>query len=164
MRHGAGWRVFGDDGWDCLDCHDRDRTGRLLIRKICIRNMKKLTKESVKKDILKKFTYMSHFAKLAGIDRYDLQKFFAKAAPSQEELSELAQKVHSTDFRPSDDHIPQKSLDALKEAIMKEGSLPGFCIQNPEFKESSVKSIIYGKRTRMSPGVRKLLAHFNIAP
>jgi hypothetical protein len=120
-----------------------------------------MTKKDLKKKILKKFGTISHFSRLSGRDRYELQKFFARHL-DKEEIAEMSAVADSTRFEESDDTVSDEKITQLREAVKASGSIAGFCSDNPDFPIATVKEIIYGYRKKKSPQVRKLFAHFNI--
>lgn len=116
----------------------------------------------LKKAIKKKFGTMSNFARLANLDRYWLQKQFARKVMSPLDSRALQKAVEKTRSRPSAMDVDPKKLDRLREAVMKSGGVVEFCKQFPDFNPNSLKQILGMRRKRLSPVIRRLFEHFLI--
>ncbi len=122
----------------------------------------------VKKRIKKKFGTMSNFARIAKIDRYDLQKKMAMVAynPSSKEsrliLSRIVLESSVLKVPNRGAQIPPEKLKSLIIEIKKSGGVNAFCAENPKFSSRSVFQILQGRRRKMSPGVQALFDHFKI--
>lgn len=116
--------------------------------------------EKIKRDIKKKFGTISNFAKQNKLDRYGLQKTFAKRNPSELELApiESALKLRIGKFGVM---TPVK-FRQLKWAIKKAGGVKKFCLDNPEFSEDTVFKILAKNRKMISGVTEKLLNHFGL--
>lgn len=119
-------------------------------------------KEKVHQSIVDKFGTMSRFARLAKIDRYQLQKLFARQQDDTLELAKISVLVKTTPLKPSEGEITARQIKALHKALNESGGVVAFCRANEEFPEQSVFGILAGKRVRITPKVRKLLDHFGL--
>lgn len=123
---------------------------------------------TVKNRIKKKFGTMSNFARIAKIDRYDLQKRLAMVAydgttkESRKILSEINNAAIRTKAPNRGAQIPPEKLKSLVGKIKKAGGVNAFCAENPQFSSRSVFQILQGRRRKMSPGVQALFDHFKI--
>jgi len=122
----------------------------------------------VKKRIKKKFGTMSNFARIAKIDRYDLQKKMAMVAydgssnDNRKILSEINRIATGLKVPNRGAQIPPDKLELLISEIKKSGGVNKFCDANPKFSSRSVFQILQGRRRKMSPGVQALFDHFYI--
>ncbi len=122
----------------------------------------------VKKKIRAKFGTMANFARIAKIDKYELQKKMAMVAynpSSNESKIILARIVLESSVLKAPNRgaqIPSEKLKSLISEIKKSGGVNAFCAENPKFSSRSVFQILQGRRRKMSPGVQALFDHFNI--
>jgi hypothetical protein len=121
-----------------------------------------MTKERLKRQIKVKFGSQSKFARLAGIDRYDLQKLFARKDEDHDVVQEIWGICQSTANTGESTDLNQAVILRLSKAIKKAGGVYRFAKDNPEFAEKSVYQILSGKRKRITPNVTKLLQHFEL--
>lgn len=121
-----------------------------------------MTADSVKKTIKERFGTMSNFARQAEIDRYELQKLFARKEIDFKDLKRLQRLATGMRVRVGEGDIDPRKLERLKRAVMKAGGVYAFCKENKQFSRFSVYQVLQGKYKRMSPGVSKLFAHFQI--
>ena len=126
--------------------------------------------ESLKKKIKKKFGSYSTFARLAGIDRYDLQaNFLTKTRPEPEFMARIESLASSLDFKPKFDTLSPEQLESLREAINEFGGVIKFCSQYG-YNKTTVFHILsdsyeqgrYKNKKLITPLVRRLLVHFKI--
>jgi hypothetical protein len=121
-----------------------------------------MTKEILRARISKKFGKMSRFASLAKIERYDLQKLFARKSPSPADIARISHLVDRTAVRLTDGDITPAQIKALYEALKNAGGVITFCNKHPQFAEKSVYQILSGRRKRMTGKVQKLFKYFKI--
>lgn len=123
---------------------------------------------TVKKRIKKKFGTMSNFARIANIDRYELQKKLAMVAydsasvDNKKTLSEINRIAAGLKVPNRGAQIPIEKLKLLTAEIKKNGGVNKFCLENPQFSSRSVFQILQGRRRKMSPGVQALFDFFHI--
>lgn len=118
--------------------------------------------ETIKKQIKRKFGKISRFAALAGLNRYDLQKKFARKDLDEREGGKLARLIDVTRVQPISGEIQPEKLARLKTALNEFGGVLKFVTENPDFSRDSVNQILAGRRRRVSPVVLKLFEHFKI--
>jgi hypothetical protein len=121
-----------------------------------------MTKEEVHLEMVSKFGTMSRFARLAKLDRYELQKLFARKAEDTQEVGALYRKIEATALKPAEGEITPAQLKKLAKAIEKAGGTYRFCKDNPKFAEKSVYQILSGRRKRVTEKIQELFDHFNI--
>ena len=118
---------------------------------------------SVLKDkITRKFGTLSNFSRLAGIDRYELQKKFARRVLDPNDLAMIEWKARTLTSKKGAGDIAPKKLRDLKRAVREYGGVLKFTTDNPTFSRDSVNQILAGRRKRISPVVKSLLEFFRI--
>jgi hypothetical protein len=115
--------------------------------------------ETIKRKIRKQFGTISNFARQKKLNRYDLQKMFAKRNPSEDELAGI--ELHLNGPGKVGVMTAQK-FAKLKSAIRKAGGVKKFCADHPDFSEDTVFKILAKNRKMISGVVEKLLNHFNL--
>lgn len=121
-----------------------------------------MTKERLKRQIKVKFGSISKFARLSGVDRYDLQKLFARKDEDRDVVDEIWGIYQTTANKSESTELNQAIILRLSKALEKAGGVYRFAKDNPEFAEKSVYQILSGKRKRITPNVSKLLKHFEL--
>lgn len=123
---------------------------------------------TVKKEIKKRFGSMTKFAILIGVDRYELQKFFAAAEKNmtperQARLKQLDALAKSTKDKPIATDLTPEICDVIKREIENkyQGGIPEFC-ERHDFANTSVHQIIKGYRKTITPGIKKMLSILEI--
>lgn len=118
---------------------------------------------SVLKDrITRKFGTLSNFSRLAGIDRYELQKKFSRRSLDPSDLAMLEGKARTLTPSKGKGDIAPKKLNELKRAVREYGGVLKFTTDNPGFSRDSVNQILAGRRKRISPVVKSLFESFKI--
>ncbi len=121
-----------------------------------------MTKESIHKEIIKKFGSMSKFARLSGLDRYELQKVFARKVNDEETLCKIEGKIRRTANKSDKNEITVRQIDSLRKALKTAGGVIEFSKANPQFPEKSVYQILSGRRKRMTKKVQELFSYFKL--
>lgn len=121
-----------------------------------------MTKARLQKQIKDKFGSISKFARLARVDRYDLQKLFARKDEDADVVQEIWGICQATANKGESTDLNQAVILRLSKAIKKAGGAYRFSKENPEFAHKSVCQILAGKRKRITPNVNKLLKHFEL--
>jgi len=122
-----------------------------------------MKKEVLKAKIQKKFGSMSNFARAANIDRYDLQKTFARKDIPKQELAGLIKSYEELDGSPTGGNvIDQDKLNRLIAMIQGHGGPYQFSKDNPQFNMREVYSVFNGERKRMCKLIERLFEHFKI--
>jgi hypothetical protein len=121
-----------------------------------------MKKEVLKTKIKKKFGSLSNFARVAGIDRYSLQKTFARKEIPSEERAVLEKAYQDLDGKPTGNVIDPDKLALLRAKIDEVGGRYQFCKLNPDFNIREVYYVYSGERVRLSKLVQRLFDHFNI--
>jgi len=120
-----------------------------------------MTVQQVKKRMKDKFGQYSVFARLAGLDRYELQRDFLEAhRVDKSVIKAMAELVEKTGA-PKDEISPEK-IEELRKALVNAGGVVKFCRENTGFAEQSVFKILAGKRKRLTGKVKDLFDHFKI--
>jgi len=116
------------------------------------------TKDDLRDSIKKKFGTMSNFARIGGINRYDLQKMFARKDmnPVDRSVIEKALKLENKG------HIDQDKLSRIKKAIDDAGGCYTFTKDNEGFPQRLTYMIYNGEQKRESKLYKRLLLHFKI--
>lgn len=117
---------------------------------------------TIKKQIKKKFGTISKFAELTGIDRYELQKKFAREDLDDADARILSGLAISVKIVPTDGEIHPEKLERLKTALNAFGGVLKFTEENQGFSRDSVNQILAGRRKRISPVVQQLFDFFKI--
>lgn len=126
-------------------------------------------RHTLKKKIKSKFGSYSNFARLANIDRYDLQRNFLTAdQPSQEWVVMLGNLASTLTSVPRYGILPSDRLELLREAINAKGGVIQFC-NDAGFSKNTVFHIVgkYGPESKdgkklLTPVTERLLKHFSI--
>jgi hypothetical protein len=122
-----------------------------------------MTKERLKKAIRKKFGTFTKFAKLAGLNYYDLKKGFLDAQKvERQDLADMEALLNATD---GPDEFTLALRKSLQEAINEYGGVLMFCMANARFTASTVFQILSQEKEsykRITPTIKRLLDHFNI--
>ncbi len=121
----------------------------------------KQAKDKLKADIREKFRTMSRFARMAKIDRYELQKIFARTY-NDKEVRKLQRLYHKIQPRAVNGEISEKQREALRLAIFMAGGVTAFVRENPEFSKVSIFQIMGGQRRLMTKNVEKLFQKLKI--
>jgi hypothetical protein len=121
-----------------------------------------MTADRLLAKIKKKFGSLSAFAEIAGLDRYELQKHFARKKPDENITWSLNNKCLVLKPRTRKGEISPKQLKSLKRAINESGGVLAFTRENSEYSKDSIFQILSGKRKRMTPKVKKLFSHFEL--
>jgi hypothetical protein len=121
-----------------------------------------LTNDNVHKAIIRKFGKVSKFARLARLNRYDLQKLFSRKNNTQNELGRITHLVEVTRVRPQDGDLTPAKAKRLATALKQAGGVIKFCRDNPQFAEQTVFQVLSGRRKRMTPKVKELFDYFKI--
>jgi hypothetical protein len=109
-----------------------------------------------------KFKSISKFSRLAGIDRYEIQKFFARKEVDEVFMATLNDAVGKVKLKFEDGEITDRKIKALKTAVKKFGGVAEFVRQNPEFAVKSIYQIMQGRRSRMTEQVQKLFERLDL--
>lgn len=118
-----------------------------------------MTTEQIKTKIREKHKTLSAFARMAGIDRYELQKMFAREMSKQEQK----QILDALEIVPAEDlSIPADKLELLRSKIQEAGGIPKFASDNPGFEKRHVYLAYNGEFTVQSKTVQQLFKHFGI--
>ncbi len=118
---------------------------------------------SVLKDkITRKFGTLSNFSRLAGIDRYELQKKFARRSLDPADTKKIEDLTRTLTPHKGKGDIAPKKLNELKRAVREYGGVLKFVTDNPDFSRDSVNQILAGRRKRISPVVKSLFESFKI--
>lgn len=115
--------------------------------------------DKIKKKIRNKHRTLSAFARVAGIDRYELQKMFTRELRPNEEKQIL---TALETLSPEDLNIPTEKLELLKSKIEEAGGIYKFCKDNPEFEKRHVYQVCNGEFSIKSRTYKALLKFFNI--
>lgn len=123
-----------------------------------------MTKDTVKNAIKKKFGKFSAFARATGLDRYELQKTFARKEVPKDELKKLHELCRTTDVATSGGTVDPEKIERLKKAIDTYGGAYKFCKDHPQFKERQVYNLLKNldERTNESELLMHLFKHFEI--
>jgi hypothetical protein len=122
-----------------------------------------MTKEKLKQKIIKKFGTISGFARVSKLDRYELQKLFARKQIPLETAKSLSQKCDELEKVNSiANPIDPEKLKLLRAAIDDAGGRYKFCKDNPTFDMRQIYYVYEGERVRMSPLIKRLFEHFKI--
>ncbi len=105
---------------------------------------------------------MSAFALAAKVDRYGLQKLFARKEINRVALRDLSKLVELTS--PLEAAIDPDKIKALTKAMEEAGGVAQFCRDNTQFNENTLKHIMYVGRKTMARGkvLQELFEHFGI--
>lgn len=118
--------------------------------------------EKVKQFIKKKFGTMSRFCRLAGYDRYELQKVLS-LKNSGMELAKIYDKAVKTKDTFGGNEITDELRNGLTEAINKKfGSVLAFCEAYPQFKAATIYQILDGKRKNITGIVQRMMEILNV--
>lgn len=127
-----------------------------------------MTAQQLKKKIKSKFGTISRFCRIAGLDRYEIQKFFAatakKMTPEREAyIRKLNEMVLLTSNKGNSNYEITATLrKKIKKAIEDKGGVINFCSDNQEFSQFSIWQIMSGKRKRRTKKVNQLINKLNI--
>lgn len=119
-----------------------------------------MTTEAVKKRIQKKHGTISAFARVANIDRYDLQKMFARKALTKEEQKTILDKLQETS--PEAVGIPPEKLELLRSKLQEAGGVYKFCKDHPEFEKRHVYRAYKGGYVSGGGMAQRLMDYFSI--
>lgn len=119
-------------------------------------------KEALKLNIKSKFHTLSNFSRLAKVDRYELQKLFAKNNPTAKELKRIEKKVDALNAKKATGVMTPEKFNSLKSAINEAGGVKQFCEDHPRFSEDTVFKILAKNRKMISGVTAKLLKHFKL--
>ena len=117
-------------------------------------------RDSVKKQIKKKFGSYSQFARLAKLNRYEFQRdFLTVKKPDVKYCKEVAKLCAKTN--PTGRGVSEETRDHIRALIVAEhGGIQQFCKKHKQFVEVSVFQILDGTRKTITPKVKKFLAFF----
>lgn len=122
-----------------------------------------MTKDTVKKEIEKKFGTFTRFAKMAGIDHYDLQRdFLNKKYITSDKLKEIKALIRETENKALKNDLTAEKIELLRIKIDEKGGPYKFCKDHPEFVMASVYQVLAGKYKKISGRVKVLFDHFKI--
>lgn len=114
-----------------------------------------------------RFGSMTRFAKLAGLEYYDLQKLFSASAKKmtperKQEFKRLIEIAKTTEVEPLTTDLTPALRQLIGERLEEVGGVGQFCIDHPEFNQFSVWQILNGRRKTVSASVKKLLETLKI--
>lgn len=125
-----------------------------------------MSAQQLKKKIKKKYKTMSSFARVAGIERYELQKMFSRKELTEAEKARMEALIATT--APEGEQIPAERLELLKSKIQENGGVAAFSASvldengGPVFSKRMLH-YIYGGHLKLNMGiVKKLFEYFNI--
>lgn len=122
-----------------------------------------MTTEQVKNKIKTKFGSISRFARIANLDRYELQKLFGRTNPNIKDLQKVLKLAQGSQMKTSGKEISPEQVAALKQALEEYGGVIKFSRDHPEFGHKvSIFQILSGHRKRTTDKVRELFTHFKI--
>jgi hypothetical protein len=125
-----------------------------------------MNKIQLQKKMKMKFGSMSNFARTVKPTdpkyRYELQKLFARVAPSVKELTKIERLITRTDKKPSYRNVDKAKIALLVDKVNEAGGPVKFCADNVQFNLETVKHIMYKGRTVMGKKLRELFDHFEI--
>lgn len=110
--------------------------------------------------IKEKFGSLSAFCRVVKMDRYELQKTFARKSLTPHEYTELNSLMLRK--KPLPKNTYEKRLKKLIKAIKKAGGVYKFTEDNPRFIRRYVYFICSGKINKVTPRVQELFDHFKI--
>ncbi|NCX55961.1 MAG: hypothetical protein EBW87_02030 [Burkholderiaceae bacterium] len=116
----------------------------------------------LKNRIQKKFRTISNFARISGIERYELQKLFAVKNPDLDMLIRVEKAYKMCKSVDTGNVISSDKLQALKACIDEAGGVYKFTTDFPNFTRRDVYDIYNGKRKRLTPFMQSLFDHFKI--
>ncbi len=119
-------------------------------------------KEALKRKIKSRFGTISNFSRLSGLNRYGLQKLFAKHNPTDKELGRVEKRISGFDPKKSTGVMTAAKFNALKKAVDEAGGVKKFCEDHPRFKEDTLFKILAKNRKMISGVTAKLLKHFQL--
>lgn len=126
----------------------------------------KPTKGWIKGKIKEKFGSMSVFARKAGIDRYELQKMFARKELTDLQTANLITALARTDDLPEADQITPEQVERLRNEIMCMGGVHSFSefakTEGHDFPVTSIYQVLDGKRKKMAGLAKRLFEYFEI--
>jgi hypothetical protein len=105
---------------------------------------------------------MSRFAKLAKLDRYDLQKFFARKNNTIQEFARIEHLVEAVASKATSGEISEAQIKKLRKALKRAGGVITFSKENDQFAEKSLYQILNGRRKRITPMVQELFDHLQL--
>lgn len=121
-----------------------------------------MTKERLKKEIIRKFKKLSKFCELSGYDRYELQMVFSRKSLDTDEIAKISHLVEVTEAIPLKTDLTEDKINSLLMALNEAGGVSVFCRKNPQFSEVSVYQIVSGRRKRITPIVQALFKSLNV--
>jgi len=120
----------------------------------------------IKARIKRKFGSLSQFARLSGMDRYELQKQFARRSGNAGFLAQVNAKAGATSAQGKGGAIGPEKLARLKQALNAFGGVDKFCLENEaqhgNYSRASIFQLLAGRRKRITPIIRELFAFFDI--
>jgi hypothetical protein len=116
------------------------------------------TKKDLRDSIKLKFGTLSNFARLSKINRYELQKMFAR-----KDISPIDVKAIQAGLKlRNKSHVDQAKLKLLRKAIDDAGGCYAFTKKHHDFSQRLTYMIYNGQQKRESALFKKLLNHFKI--
>lgn len=122
--------------------------------------------KDLKKKIKKKYKTMSSFARVAGIERYELQKMFSRKELTEAEKTRMEALIATT--APEGEPISAERLELLKSKIQENGGVSAFSATvldengEPVFSKRMLH-YIYSGQMKLNEGlVKKLFEYFKI--
>lgn len=119
-----------------------------------------MDKQALIDGIKEKFGSLSAFARVAKIDRYELQKTFARQTMTNREYLKLERLMNRKKSPPKTTY--DSKLKKLIKAINKYGGVYKFTKDNPEFSRRYVYVVCSGGTNKLTDTVQKLFDHFQI--
>lgn len=125
------------------------------------------SKEWIKGKILEKYKSMSKFGRKAGIDRYDLQKMFARKELTDTESARLLTALGRTDDLPEANEITPAQVERLRNEINAMGGVHHFSKymldeEKLDFPVTSIYQVLDGRRKKMAGFPKRLFDYFEI--
>lgn len=127
-----------------------------------------MNKESLKKQIKKKFGKYSNFARAANWNRYELQRdFLTKRRVDDDTLKKVARLVStlSHEVPPRSDRNTAKKIKSLRRALNDAGGVIKFCRENPAFSTGTVFKVLAGDQRYIGGNgkvMKRLFEHFGL--
>lgn len=125
-----------------------------------------MTKDTLKRLIRRNYGTLSNFARKNALNRYELQKTFARKVIPTKEAANLVIMASRTNDQSGGDKIPADKLEALRNEIYAMGGVESFCTiadtEGIDFSRASVFQVLQGKRMKTAKCVKNLFKYFEI--
>lgn len=118
-----------------------------------------MTRLEARAEIFKKYKTISRFARLADIDRYELQKILGTDSTFELHMKRIIVLIKRTPVKITSNEVDPKKMARVKRMIAEQGGMAEFCRVN-EFNYHTVRQILQGRRKLMSPVVTRLFEFF----